>query len=215
MAVITLPSNLAIAKAGVRWGQRRYDITTMSDATGVAQTRLGGPPRWTLRLQASGAPDDAAAAVWRQLLLQLRGRVNHLLAWNPAQTVPRGTMRGTMTLNGSHAAGATSVNIIVSGTGQVGTTLLSGSPLQLGTGLGTSQLVHTVGDATAVNTAGNSTITVVVEPPLRIAFSGGAAVAWDKASAYFKCTNDSVDWQHFNGSGITQGFALDLLEAWS
>lgn len=213
MAIITLPNNLAVAKGGVVWGQRRYDAATASEPSGSVQTRLYGVPRWSLRLIAPDTVTEEEAATWRALLLTLRGRVNHLAAWNPAQVVPRGTMRGTMTLNGSHSAGATTVAIIVSGTGQVGNTLLAGSPLEIGSGL-TGQLVHTVSDATAINTAGNSTISVTVEPPLRTAYAGSTAVTWDKAKAHFKTTNDTTEWRHYDATRH-QEFGLDLLENWT
>ena len=95
MAVITLPTGLAIAKRGVRWGQRRFDVIGGNDATGNIQDRLGAPPRWSLSLRAPDAITAAEAQVWRAMLLQLRGRVNYLLAWNPAQVaVYRRGLRG-------------------------------------------------------------------------------------------------------------------------
>lgn len=210
MAVITLPSNLAIAKRGVRWGQRRFDVIGGNDATGNIQDRLGAPPRWSLSLRAPDAVTAAEAQVWRAMLLQLRGRVNYLLAWNPAQVAPRGTMRGTMTLSSSASAGATSV-VITAGAGEASKTILSGSPLTIGSGLGTSQLVHTVGDATA---NGSGVITVTVEPPLRAGFSSSSTVTWDKAAAYFKTINEATAWDHYDGA-LHQDFALDLLETWN
>lgn len=210
MAVITLPTGLAIAKRGVRWGQRRFDVIGGNDATGNIQDRLGAPPRWSLSLRAPDAITAAEAQVWRAMLLQLRGRVNYLLAWNPAQVAPRGTMRGTMTLNASASAGATSV-VITAGAGEASKTILSGSPLTIGSGLGTSQLVHTVSDATA---NGSGVITVTVEPPLRMGFSSATAVTWDKAAAYFKTVNDATAWDHYDGA-LHQDFALDLLETWN
>jgi hypothetical protein len=205
-------ASLALAKGGVMWGQRRYDASNEAVPSGNVQTRLFGVPRWTLSLMSPQAVTEAEGIVWRELLLALRGRVNYLKIWNPAQTIIRGTMRGTQTLNGSHSAGAPTVNIIVTGTGEVGKTILSGSPITIGTGIGTSQLVHTIGDATAINTAGNSTIALTVEPPLRSAFIGGTAITYDKAFSYFKQTGNAARWRHYD-SRLHQEFALDLLEA--
>lgn len=216
MAIVTLTQALVatLGVGGVSWGQRRFDVAGGNDANGNTQDRLGAPPRWTLTLAAPDAIEVDKAVLWETLLLQLRGRVNHLAAWDPKRPAPRGTMRGTMTINGAHSAGATTVNIIVTGTGQVGATLLAGDPLQLGTGLGTSQLVRVVTGGTAVNTAGNSTIGVTVEPPLRVALSGGAAVTWDKALAYFKQASDAAMWTYYTGRAM-QGFSLDLIERWT
>jgi len=207
---------LAIGKAGVVWGQRRTDVATESVPSGNVQARLYGFPKWTLSLSAPPSVSEEEAVVWRALLLGLRGRVNYLKAWNPAQVVPRGTMRGTMLVDGSHAAGATTLNVTVTGTGQVGNTILSGSPLTIGTGIGTSQLVHTLGDATAANVGGNSDIALTIEPPLRIAFANATAVTWDKAFTYFRQTGNAARWRHYGGNNkVHQEFAVDLLEAWN
>lgn len=217
MAVIALTQALAntLGADGVKWGQQRYDIATASDGTGNGQDRLGGPPRWRLSIAAPAGLEIDDALLWETLLLQLRGRVNHLSAWDPKRPAPRGTARGTMTLNGAHALGATTLNIIVTGTGQVGNTLLPGDPLQVGTGLGTSQLVRVVVGGTFANTAGNSTVSVTVEAPLRTAFSGGATVTWDKALAYFKTMGEGLVLWTYHNRLIEQGFALDLIERWN
>jgi hypothetical protein len=200
--------SLAIAKSGVAWGQRRYDAFNESVPSGNVTTRLFGVPRWTLSLNSPEVLTESQAVVWRELLLALRGRVNYLKAWNPVQTVPRGTMRGTMTLSSTAAAGATSI-VITAGAGQASTTLLSGSPLTIGTGIGTSQLVHTIGNATA---NGSGVITVTVEPPLRQQFVSTTAVTWDKAFTYFKQTGNAARWIHYD-SQLQKDFAIDLLEA--
>lgn len=216
MAIKTMTAALVATLGfdGVEWGQRTYNLHTESDVTGASQDRPGGPPRWLLTLRPPEVFEDRHGVLWEDLRLSLRGSVNHFAAWDPKRPAPRGTMRGTMTLNGAHAAGATTVNIIVTGTGQVGATLLAGSPLQLGTGIGTSQLVRTIGDATAVNTAGNSTISVTVEAPLRTAFSGGAAVTWDKALAYFKCITPEARWSYHTGRAVRHS-AVDFVENWT
>jgi hypothetical protein len=94
-------------------------------------------------------------------------------------------MRGTITLNGTHAAGVTTLNL--------------------------SQLVHTVIGGTA---DGSGNVTVTVEAPLRIQYAGGTAVTWDKAKAHFKLLNAAVQWRHY-GTRLHQDFALDFLESWT
>jgi len=216
MAIITLSQALvqAIGPDGVSWGQQRFDVAGGNDATGNTQDRLGAPPRWTLSLASPDGLETQWAVLWEELILQLRGRVNYLLAWDPKRPAPRGTMRGTMTVDGSHAAGATTLNVTVSGTGQVGNTILRGSPLQINTGLGTLQLVRTIGDATAVNSGDNSDIALTVEPPLRTALSNGTAVTWDRASTYFKLTDLANAWT-YHDRNIERGFALNFIERWN
>lgn len=211
MAVITLPSALAIAsRSGNTFGQRRFDLVGAGDAAGTSQVRLFGPPKWAMSLRCPEGVTINEGVEWETLLLQLRGAINHLQAWDVNRPAPRGTMRGTLTLSGAVAAGATTASI-TGGAGQAGTTLRKGDPLQFGTGVGTSQLVRVTADATA---NGSGVISVTFEPPARIAFSGGASVTWDKASAYFKSTNDGSDW-NYHGTQAMQGFALDLIENWT
>jgi hypothetical protein len=207
MAIIAMPATLRIGACSI--GQARYDLVEMSDASGSQAARVFGPPRWRLSLASPPALTLAQAAVWEALLLQLRGGVNHLSAWDPVRVQPAGTMRGTMTLNGSHSAGVVAISVTAGG-GQASTTLLAGDWLQLGTGLGTSQLVKVVANATA---NGSGVIALTIEPPLRTAFSGGAAVAWDRPLTYFK-QGGAPQWSY--AAGRTQsGFAIDALESWS
>ena len=107
VTVITLPSNLRIG-VGSGVGQQRYDVLSASDSNGTQQARLLGPPRWTLALQQPPEVSIADAGVWQSLLVRLRGRVNVLAAWDPGRPVPRGTMRGTLTLSSMASLGATS-----------------------------------------------------------------------------------------------------------
>lgn len=217
MAVITLSDAIvsALGPDGVSWGQARGDLSSSaSDQTGNTQDRLGAPPRWTLSLAAPDGIETQWAVLWEELILQLRGRVNYLLAWDPKRPTLRGTAGGTMTVDGSHSAGATTLNLVVTGTGQVGKTILRGSPIQIGSGIGTSQLVRTIGDATFANVGGNSKVALTVEPPLRTAFTGGTAITYSKASAYFKLTNLANAWMYINARS-QRGFALDLIERWN
>lgn len=93
-----------------------------------------------------------------------------------------------------------------------GATLLAGDWLQIGSGLGTSQLVKAVADAAA---AESGAMTVTFEPPLRKAHLAAVAVTWDKPVAYYKQTS-VPQWGYRPAMRYKQGgFALDLLESWS
>lgn len=203
MSVIALPTGLMIAECSI--SQARYDMAEMSDASGHAAARLFGPPRWRVSLRSHASLSLALSAQWEAMLLQLRGGVNHLSVYDPVRTAPQGTYRGTVTLSGSHSAGATSLAL----TGGSGTqTLLAGDWLQVGTGVGTSQLVKVMANATASGGA----ITVTVEPPLRTAFSNGTAVTWNKPLAYYKQTSEPA-WS-YAAARTSGGYAVDLLESW-
>lgn len=200
-SIITLPTSLPIG-VGSGMGQRRYDLVGTSETTGAEQARVVAPPRWTLQLLQPPNLPQRSAGQWQALLLRLRGKVNRLLAWDPVRTQPMGTLRGTLTLTGAHAIGAPTLSI----TGSSGT-LLAGDLLQIGTGLGTSQLVMVAQDCTQAS--------VPIEPPLRIPFADGAAVAWSYPKAYFRHAGESSTWAYGPGGLVVTGMSLDLIEAWS
>jgi hypothetical protein len=207
MAVITLPTNFPLG-VGSGMGQARYDLVSRSDPSGAEQARLFGPPRWTLRLVQPPAMTTAQAGAWLATVARLRGKVNHLAAGNPAQRAPRGTLRGAIVLAGAHALGATTLSIGGTATG----TLLQGDLLQVGTGVGTSQLVMVVAD---VATDGVGAASVSIEPPLRTAFASGTSVTWDAPVAYFRTSNEATQWSYGPAAAVVTGMALDLLESWT
>jgi hypothetical protein len=196
VSIITLPSALLFGpETGV--GQQRYDMSSVSDATGAGQDRTFGPPRWALTLASPSNLKPAEGALWEQLVIKLRGRLNHLAAHDPGKPAPLGTRRGALVLGAGAAIGATTIGVTGAGT------LLAGDWLQIGSGLGSSQLVK-VADDTA-------TATVYIEPPLRMAFSAGELVTWDKPVGYYKMVSQPGKWTYAAG-GLQRGFALDLLE---
>lgn len=209
MAIITPPATLAIGQQRIT--QVTYDVSETSDASGHMAVRIGGLPRWRMTLGMPTPLEPARADAWKALGLQLRGRINHLAMWDAQRPQPRGTMRGTMTLGATEAAGDTAV-VISAGAGQALRTLLAGDWLQIGTGVGTSVLVMVVADATA---NGSGVITVTVEPPLRYGFASGTAVTWDRPVAYYKRMNGEVGWDNVPLTGGHGGLALDLLEQWT
>lgn len=216
MSVVTWPAGLK-APAEFTISQARYDQVELSDATGHAAARIFGPPRWQVALRSVDAFSLAEAGVYEAMLLQLRGGINHLALYDFVRSAPQGTMRGTLTLNGAHVAGQGTAVLplsVTGGAGQASTTLKMGDWLQIGSSgsPGASQLVKVVADATA---NGSGVIALTVEPPLRTAFSSGAAVTWDKPVAYYKQTG-KPQWSYRPNKVFKQsGFALDLLESWT
>jgi hypothetical protein len=210
MAIITWPGTI-IPGPGSGFGQRRYDLTFASEATGAQQDRLLGPPRWSLNIVQPEALGQRQAGRWQAVIMSLRGKVNHLLCPNFGRLQPMGTMRGTLTLNAAPSAGAVAISV-TGGAGQAGKTLQAGDYLQIGSGLGTSQVVMVMADATA---NGSGVIALTTEPPLRTAFASGTAVQWDRPAAYFKQQGTAVAWSYEPGREIvTTGMAVDLLEVW-
>lgn len=206
MSIITLPSGIYFGSFAV--SQRRFDTKEMSDTTGDARDRLLAPPRWRLRFAppSVGIP-YAQAALWKTMLLKLRGGVNHLAAYDIAQPTPVGTMRGSPTVVTATAGQSTAS--ITGGTAN--SNLKAGDWLQFGSGL-SSQLVSVTADVT-LNASGAGTISF--EPPLRTSYTGGAAVVWDKPIAHYKMMSDVPEWAYTPGAFLISGFNCDFMEQWT
>lgn len=205
MSILTLPSNLDVMR--VDWGQRRYDLRFDNADVGSGQTRVLAPPRWTAGLVCPDQLSQAAAAVWRDLILRLQGRVNQLALYDMGNPAPRGTMRGTLTLNAAAAVGDVTLSV-TGGAGQAGTTLLVGDWVGIGSGL-TRQLVSVAADATA---NGSGVIALTISQPVRWAQLIASAVAWDKPTALFRQVGTDASWSHQRA--IRSGYTLDLIESW-
>lgn len=143
---------------------------------------------------------------WSQLtafMTSLRGRLGTVLIYPYQGVRPRGTINtsGVTVATGGAAAQARALNL--SGVGAT-KTLLAGDFLQLGTA-GTSRLHMVVENATA-DGSGNATVTI--EPPLRVAYSAGAAVTLLKPSALMRSVvNEGASTVELGGV-ITASFAF-------
>jgi hypothetical protein len=211
MAVITLPSNLRVRQQDI--GQRRFDLMFGSGDTGAQQARILAPPRWFCALVGEEKSDPAAAAVWRQLILSLEGRINQLAVYDLLNPAPRGTARGTWVVGTGGAAAGTSSMPIDCLAAQAGKTILTGD--WIGCGQASSgaarQLLHVQGDVT-LDGAGKGTVTF--KAPLRVALAAGAALAWDKPTCLMKQTGNESSWSSTGYQPRQSGFSLDLQESW-
>lgn len=204
MSIISMPVGILIGSFSME--QISYDMVESSDATGAEAIRLFGPPRWRVSLAAPNSLSLAQAADWEVITLTLRRGSNHLAVYDPVRTLPRGTMRGFPTTGAAAPAGSTSIQI-ASASGS----LLKGDWVQIGTGVGTSQLVKVVADVTA----SGGTATVNFEPSLRFDCAAGTQVNLDHPVFYARSIGKSVKWQYEAGNTLTQGYAFDLLEAFN
>jgi hypothetical protein len=199
--ILTFPDTLKVARSS--WGQQRNDVAFRS-GFGSQSVELSSP-LWVVTLEATPGLESNGGG-WQSFGMQLRGQTNQLALWNHARPIPRGTMRGVMTLSASAAQGATTLSIVA--TGQTAKTLKQGDYLGLGANL-TQQVVMVVADAIS---DGSSTISVTVEPALRNAFAVGSAVTWDKPKALFRRVDSKFGWQTY--AAVVEGFVLDLIEDW-
>lgn len=209
MSIITIPTGMYFG--GFTVGQRRFDIKEASDTTGAVKERMRAPPRWNVKMSPPGTGMSYdQAELWKGMLLQLEGGVNHLAIHDVSQTLPRGTMRGSPATSGTIAAGATSF-VIDAGAGQSGATLRIGDWLQVGTGLG-SQLVMVVAPVT-LNGSGVGTVNIM--PAFRTGYAGGTAVVYDKPVAHYKLATDMPEWAYQPGAFLVTGFNLEFMEQWT
>lgn len=211
MSIINVSAGVAATMGTFVSGQATFEMEDRSETTGDSATRVLAPPRWTLNIASIEALNAAESVEWELLMLKMRGSVNRLAAWDVSRPAPRGTMRGTLQLAASVAVGAESLQI-TGGLSQAGTTLKMGDWVQVGSGLGTSQLFKVAADATA---NGSGVITIAVEPPARLAFSSGVSVVWDKPVAYYRKVGTSTSYSAMAGSLNYTGHALDLIETWN
>jgi hypothetical protein len=119
---------------------------------------------------------------------------NRLLIWHLARPAPRGTMRGSPTLNGAHSQGATSLSIANAG---VNATILRGDMIGVTTTATYAvQLVRVVADATA---NGSGVATLTVEPALRASANTGSAIVWDKPKALWRPVSPAFSARYLPG----------------
>lgn len=205
MAVLTLPATLKVRKFD--FGQERFDMEFSSGDTGTSQVRVLAPSRWACALVAPQWLRTTEAAVWRDLILRLQGRINQIAVYEFDHTAPAGTMRGALTLASSVAAGAVSISV-TGGAGQAGTTMLAGDWIGIGSG-STRQLVNVAADATA---NGSGVIALTISQPSRWAQSSGSSVTWDKPTALFRQRSSQNGWTR--EGDVRTGYSLDLIESW-
>lgn len=199
MATITAPAILAQASSF---------RATLATNQRVSAAPFGGSEqavdllndRWLFSLELP--PNNYAnSAALEAFVAALRGQTNTANLYHLARPVPRGTMRGTLTLNAAAAQGASSI-VVTGGVGQASTTLLAGDLLGVG-GL----LLQVAADATA-NASGVITLSLVNR--LRTALSSAAAVTWNQPTVPMRLLQYSgVQYQ----AGYAAGLSLDFAEA--
>lgn len=202
MAVISLPNDFALD--AFDFTLLDFSYAEISDSTGDSADRLGGPPRWACQLASLEKMDLTEAGRWQSLVTRLRGGVNHLAVYDPLRIAPEGTLRGLPTVVFNVSAGATVMVITANGT------VKEGDLLQVGTGVGTSQLLSITANASP--SAGQMAIDF--EPPLRYPMTAGTAITWNRPRFYAKQRGASATWRHVKGARASGDFRLDLVEQW-
>lgn len=208
MSIVAMPANLRCGR-GCKVEQITTDAVGASDPAGNTQARAYGVPRWALSLVSPSVLTDAEAGVWKAMLLATRGSLNFVAAYDPSRPVPKGTLRGALTLLAGVAYGDNTATLDC-GAGQAGRTVKVGDWLQFGAGKGSSQLVIVTADAVV---DGASHLALTFESPARMAFAAGTAVTWDHPVAYYRRPPGRVGWTPYS-SRHTEAMAVDLVESW-
>ena len=153
-------------------------LVALADPTVPLSPAAEALPGWRaalVRADARLARGDRAGAAIEAFIAAMRGQTNVVALYHFARSVPRGTARGTILLNGAVSQGASS--IVVDGISPSPGTILAGDVLGVG-----GQLLMAAADATA--SGGGATITLVNR--VRTALSDNAAVTWNAPTALFR-----------------------------
>lgn len=156
--------------------------------------------RWKSQLEVGVSP-MAVGAITEAFIASLRGGINTVNLYHYARPVPRGTMRGTLTMAATATINSATI-VVTGGAGQAGTTLLTGDLIGVG-GL----LLMVQDDATA---NGSGVITLNLVNRLRVALTFGAAVTWDHPVASFRVIGNPA--VLYVGTRI-ESVAFDFVEA--
>lgn len=201
MATINWPTSgrafsLAQYDEGLEW-----NVQISAGRAGNVTTRAVPGIRWlaTLLIPDETVANDLYRGQLEALLATLDGGENRLAMFNLARPLPNGTLTGSPTVSGSHAAGVSSIALA-----NCNGTLLRGDRIGIA-----GQRFLVTADATP---SGNA-MTVSVRPKVRVALSGGAAVVWDKPTSLFIPTTPKVIVPY--RANVRPGFAVELMEVWS
>jgi len=199
MATIVVPVTRWATPVTADFGLRQSVILSTSPLDGHTQTVEMLGARWVCTLNYNNQT-EADRARLEGMFGALRAQANRLSMGHPLRRKPRGAMRGSPTLSGSHADGLTTLNI--SGDGN---SLMAGDMLGIGSGAA-AQLVMVTEDNPLYTS-------VPITPPLRTTHSGGTAITWDWPRTLWIATSDAV---RLPVGRVTAGpFSVELVEVFS
>jgi len=198
MTTYTLPAG--VVPASMVWGLQRKTVRSVSDFTGFTQTADLLSWVWTAELRMNNASRRGVANELEALFNLLTGGVDKLQLHRMDKPAPRGTMRGSPTLIGSHAQFAATLSVQTT----VGATLAAGDFL------GVSGQLLQVASACVAN--GSGVLSVPLVSRLRSTIASGTAVVWDRPSALFRAQDTESAFELLPGYRMG-GFAYKFVEA--
>lgn len=153
--------------------------------------------RWRIHLELAPMGSDDAGLI-EGVIGSLEGMANVVDLWHMSRPTPKGSMRGTPTVNGAHSQGATTLSIAT----------VAGATLKIGDIVGVNNLLLMAkADATA---DGGGILALSLTHPIRTALSNAATITWDHPKSPFRCITDLAAPQYHDG--IADSVSLDFVE---
>lgn len=202
MPTYTYPTASHFRPSRIEWARRTNVVINPSNFDGSTEIKVLPGSRWVCNLSYPGARAKSEEAAAREAFWSKVGGPENLVAmWHPLRPVPRGTMRGSPTISGSIARGATVLTIAAS----AGETLEHSDVVKAN-----GMLFQVVMPATA---NGSGAMSVSVAPPARKTISNGTAIVWDQPTATFFVPGE-VRIPYDAQTGAQMPFSVEMVEVW-
>ncbi len=204
MTTIALPSTAAFQAAKFEAGYDANVFASQSPLDGSVQTVNLPGDRFRARLTLPAATSTDRADVegfFASLRPSQSFSANRLQCHHLARPAPRGTLRGSPTLQASAAQLATTISIQTT----AAATLLRGDLISLG-----GQTVMVTADATA---NGSGVMSATISPALRAAVSSSSAITWDKPTFLWLIVGMPM-WGYEPGY-VSQSVTMELMEVFA
>lgn len=205
MANLTWPTTALLAPQVLSWGEFRKRRTSGEPPMG-GDAQIGEVPyshRWVADVTLPPTTSFANRAQQEAWISRIANGANRAVFHHFQHPVPYGTLRGSPTVSGAHAQGATT--LVIAGTNAQ--TVLAGDMLGVTTTAAYAvQLVRVV----VGGTISGGTVSLTIEPALRASASNGAAIVWDRPAALWKLVDGS--WKQTSTARNAQPIALSFLE---
>lgn len=208
MSTIAWPTGLSKGPTRLEWGLRANTQSFTSPLNGETETLELPGARWMCRLTMPPFKGTLALndqGIMAAYIMKLRGQANRAALYNFKRSTPLGTINTTgVTVNGAVSAGATAVTFAGAGNAKT---------LQTGDFFSVAGELKMVVDGPYTSTSGGAMSNVAFEPPVRVAWSNGAAVTLDKPTALFILESSEAGWRSSVGD-VTE-FDLAFVEAFA
>lgn len=206
MANIAWPTSRLFAPQVLSFGEQRKRRTSGEPPLGGdAQTaEVPYSHRWTMDVTLRRCASFAERAEQEAWISRIARGDNRVTAHHLQHPAPYGTLRGTLTLSGAAAQGATTATIAGGTNGQ---TILPGDMLGITT---TAAYALQVVRVVIGGTVSGGTVGITFEPPLRAGANSGASVVWDKPAALWMLIGGT--WKQTSAPKNAQPIDLSFLE---